>query len=139
MARTLQRHNIENSKQIFLEKELRHLSTNFHIHVPVSDLYIPYSAYSAAREYINRSQTQECGTWDRGRAIPFLGICKRVFVAVQMSSHRQSRRYRPSFQTNFHHRTTPVQPFRQVKLGRTPARTSTIAFGIIDNICKEGS
>jgi hypothetical protein len=25
-------------------------------------------------EYINRSQTHECGNWDCGRAIPFLGI-----------------------------------------------------------------
>jgi hypothetical protein len=39
------------------------------------------SAYSAAGkyvdrswEYINHSQTQECGNWDRGRVIPFLGI-----------------------------------------------------------------
>ncbi len=39
------------------------------------------SAYSDAGkyvnrswEYINRSQTHECGNWDRGHAIPFLGI-----------------------------------------------------------------
>jgi hypothetical protein len=37
---TLQRHNTENLKQIFPEKELRGLSPNFHIHVSVSDLYI---------------------------------------------------------------------------------------------------
>jgi hypothetical protein len=39
----LQRHSTENSKQIeiFLEIELRGLSPNFHIHVSVSDLYIP--------------------------------------------------------------------------------------------------
>ncbi len=37
----LQKHNTENSKQIFLEKELCGLSPNFHIHVSVSDLYIP--------------------------------------------------------------------------------------------------
>ncbi len=66
------------------------------------------SAYSAAGkyvdrswEYINRSQTHECGNWDWGRAIPFLVIfilnfrycvfavqflfweyIKRIFVAV---------------------------------------------------------
>jgi hypothetical protein len=39
--RVLQRHNTENLKQIFSEKELRGLSPNFHNHVPVSDLYIP--------------------------------------------------------------------------------------------------
>ncbi len=38
---SLQRHNNENSKQIFPEKELRGLSPDFHIHVSVSDLYIP--------------------------------------------------------------------------------------------------
>jgi hypothetical protein len=38
---TLQRTNTENSKQIFLEKEYRGHSVNFHIHVSVSDLYIP--------------------------------------------------------------------------------------------------
>jgi len=38
---TLQRHNTENSKQIFPEKELRSHSPNVHIHVSVSDLYIP--------------------------------------------------------------------------------------------------
>jgi hypothetical protein len=37
---TLQSNNTENLKQIFLEKELRGHSPNFHIHVSVSDLYI---------------------------------------------------------------------------------------------------
>jgi hypothetical protein len=36
-----QRHNTENSKQIFPEKELCGISPNVHIHVSVSDLYIP--------------------------------------------------------------------------------------------------
>ncbi len=39
--RTLQRHNTENSKQIFPEKELCGLSPNFHIHVSVSEFYDP--------------------------------------------------------------------------------------------------
>ncbi len=38
---TLQRHTTENSKQIFPEKELHGLSPNFHVHVSVSNLYIP--------------------------------------------------------------------------------------------------
>ncbi len=38
---TLQRTNSKNSKQIFPEKELHVHSPNFHIHVSVSDLYIP--------------------------------------------------------------------------------------------------
>jgi hypothetical protein len=37
----LQRHNTENSKQIFPEKELPGLRPNFHIHVFGSGLYIP--------------------------------------------------------------------------------------------------
>jgi hypothetical protein len=41
---TLQRHNIENSKQIFPEKERRCHSPNFHIHLYVSDLY--YTVYT---------------------------------------------------------------------------------------------
>ncbi len=37
----LQRHNPENSKQIFPEKGLRGYSPNSYTHVSVSDLYIP--------------------------------------------------------------------------------------------------
>ncbi len=40
---TLQITNTENLKQIFPEKELRGHSPNFHIHMSVSDLYIPTS------------------------------------------------------------------------------------------------
>jgi hypothetical protein len=42
MSCTLLRHNTENSKQIFPEKELYGLSPYFHIHVSVSDLYVPW-------------------------------------------------------------------------------------------------
>jgi hypothetical protein len=35
------KNHTENSKQIFPEKELRGLRPNFHIHVSVSDLYLP--------------------------------------------------------------------------------------------------
>ncbi len=41
LRHSLQRHSTENSKQIVPEKKLCILSPNFHIHVPVSDLYIP--------------------------------------------------------------------------------------------------
>jgi hypothetical protein len=41
LCSALQRQNNENSKQIFPGKELCGLSPNFHIHVSVSDLYIP--------------------------------------------------------------------------------------------------
>jgi hypothetical protein len=40
-ASSLQRKNAQNLKQIFPEKEYRGLSPNFHIHVSVSELYIP--------------------------------------------------------------------------------------------------
>jgi hypothetical protein len=70
---TLQTHNTENSKQIFPGKELRGYSTSFYIFVSVSDLYIPLiglpillqeNRWANSREYINRSQTHECGNWD---------------------------------------------------------------------------
>jgi hypothetical protein len=38
---TLQRHNAENSKQIFPEKEMSGPRPNFRIHVSVSDFYVP--------------------------------------------------------------------------------------------------
>ncbi len=65
----MQRHNTENSKQIFPEKELRGLSPNFHIHVSVSDLYIPtidlpILLQDRSWEYINRSQKHECRNYD---------------------------------------------------------------------------
>ncbi len=41
MEHALQRTNTENLKQIFPEKDLRSHSSNFHVHVSVSDLYIP--------------------------------------------------------------------------------------------------
>jgi hypothetical protein len=37
----MQKHNIQNTRQIFPEKKMARLSLNFHIHVSVSDLYIP--------------------------------------------------------------------------------------------------
>jgi hypothetical protein len=68
---TLQRQNAENLKQIIPEKEYRGLSPNFHIHLSVSELYIPtwvclfcWRKYvDRSWEYINRSQTHECGNW----------------------------------------------------------------------------
>jgi hypothetical protein len=50
----LQRQNAENLKQIFPEKEYRGLSPNFHIHVSVSELYIPTMGLPALLEEICR-------------------------------------------------------------------------------------
>ncbi len=51
---TLQRQNAENLKQIFPEKEYRGLSPNFHIHVSVSELYIPTMGLAVLLEEICR-------------------------------------------------------------------------------------
>ncbi len=59
----LQRHCAENSKQIFSEMKLHDLVPDSYIHVSVSDLYIP-----------TIGQIHECGHWQRGRAVTFLGI-----------------------------------------------------------------
>ncbi len=64
-----------NSVYIFLFWELRGLSPNFHMHVSVSDLYIPRigprlhlfppaEKADPSWEYIIRSQTHECGNGD---------------------------------------------------------------------------
>jgi hypothetical protein len=67
---------------------LRVLSPNFHIHVPVRDLYVPMIGLPIVCyrklcgpiwEYINCSQTHKCGNWVYGRAISFLGIHKWDF------------------------------------------------------------
>jgi hypothetical protein len=50
----LQRQNAENWKQIFPEKEYRGLSPNFHIHVYVSELYIPTMCLPVLLEEICR-------------------------------------------------------------------------------------
>ncbi len=84
------------------EQELCGLSTNFHIHVSMSDLYIPRSVCHSTEwkyvvqswEYINRSQTHECGNWDWGRAIPRKGIHKWVFlcsVALTIFAYKSTR------------------------------------------------
>ncbi len=86
---TLQRHNTENFKQIFPEKELLRLSPNFHIHVYVNNLYIPTIGLPILLQEnmwtnpknicINRSQTHWSANWDWGRAVPFLGVHKWDF------------------------------------------------------------
>jgi hypothetical protein len=63
MRGTLQRKNAEILKQIFPEKEYRGLSPNFHIHVSVSELYIPTMELAFLLEEI-------CG--------PILGIYKSL-------------------------------------------------------------
>ncbi len=47
-------------------------------------------------EYINRSQTRECGNWDWGRAIPLLGIHKWDFRCSSTESMVVRLSSRPS-------------------------------------------
>ncbi len=80
---TLQRQNAENLKQIFPKEEYRGLSPNFHIHVPVSELYIPTMGLPFLLEeicgpilviYKSLTDTYKCGNCGWGRAIPRKGI-----------------------------------------------------------------
>ncbi len=101
-------HCNENPIYVFPEKKLHGLSHNFHIHVSVSDYIFPRSVhiFSCSRigrplaqswEYMNRSQTHECGNWDWGRTIPFLGIVVSNFrycvfvVYLTLQVHRDVR------------------------------------------------
>ena len=53
------------------------------IHFLDRSVYFAVAKYvGGSWEYINRSQTHECGNWDCGRAIPFLGILIGIFIAV---------------------------------------------------------
>ena len=47
-------------------------------------------------KYINRSQTHECGKWDWGRAIPFLGIFVSNFLYFHCVFAVQSQRQKIS-------------------------------------------
>ncbi len=76
-------------KLLFPKQDFNFLSPSSFTHISVRDLYVYYqdqSAYSAAWkgvdrswEYINCSQTHECGNWDWGRAVPRKGIHKWDF------------------------------------------------------------
>ncbi len=75
------------------------LSPNVYTRISI-ERYIYFqdrSAYSAAGkyvdrswEYINRSQTHECGNWDWGRAVPRKGIHKWDFRCSVYSEQRDS-------------------------------------------------
>jgi hypothetical protein len=88
-------HCNENSIFVFPEKKLRGLSPNFHIHVSVSDLYIPrisvhiFSCSRMGRPIVGIYKsltTHECGNWDWGPAISFLGIFLFEFLVLCLCS-----------------------------------------------------
>ena len=75
----------------FPEKELRCLNPNFHIHVSVSDFYIPKIGLPTwlqeknvdrSWEYINRTQTHECGNGTEAAQFLFWDYTNGIFVAV---------------------------------------------------------
>jgi hypothetical protein len=79
----MQTHCNENSKQIFPKMKQHSLVPNFHIPVSVSNLYlttIERFIYFHDRSGINCSQVHECGNWEQGRAVSFLGIHKSDLV-----------------------------------------------------------
>jgi hypothetical protein len=66
---------------------LNKYSRHSYIHFSVSDLHSPLIGLPFllqenrwAERYLDRSQTHKCGNWDKGRAIPFLGIHKSKFL-----------------------------------------------------------
>ncbi len=79
-----------NSRQIFRKKGIARPQPNFHIHVYLSDWYIPTIdlpiLLQEIWEYINSSQTHECRNCDWGRAISRKEIhkwdfrCSAVFI-----------------------------------------------------------
>ncbi len=85
----LQRTNTENLKQISQKRNIAASVPNILIHVSVSYLFIPTDRSAClfccrkyvdrSWEYINHSQTSECGNWDWGRVIPGKGTQKWDF------------------------------------------------------------
>ncbi len=116
----LQRHNTDNSKQIFPEKKLCYQSQILHSYMFLWAIYIfPQSVcLFCCRKIggpileiyaVDRSQTHECRNWDWGRAIPFLGIHKSKFLCsagslhdVEYSRYSVSMIYRQSSTENWY-------------------------------------
>ncbi len=93
LTNTLQRHNTENSKQKFLEKGIARGQSQFPLTCVCEWLVYSQGSVSlfCCRKIcgpilgiycINHWQKLECGNWDWGRAIPFLGIHNGIFFVV---------------------------------------------------------
>jgi hypothetical protein len=77
-------------KLLFPKQNYNVLSPSSYTHISVRNLHISWIgmpillqgnmwSVDPSLEYINRSQTHECGNWDRGREIPRKGIHKWDF------------------------------------------------------------
>ena len=64
---------------LFLKHNYNVLSPNFHIHVSVSDLYIPRIGRPIPGIYKSLTDTHECRNWERGHTVSFLRIHKLDF------------------------------------------------------------
>ncbi len=90
---TLQRQNTENLKQIFSESEFPHSC------VCERFIYSHHrSALSATGIYVNQSweytnRSHECGNWNWGCAIPFLGINKWDFCCSAEAEAKRKYRF----------------------------------------------
>ncbi len=101
-------HCKENPIYVFLFWELRGLSHNFHIHVSVSDLYIPricphislqQNRADRSWKYINFSQIYEYRNWETAHyncvleiTVSFLGIHKwepDIYIGSSLALHLQ--------------------------------------------------
>jgi hypothetical protein len=60
---------------VFPERKRRGLVPYFHIHVSVCDLHIPTSG----PPILQQIGGHECGNWEPGRAVSFLGIFLLIF------------------------------------------------------------
>ncbi len=114
-------HCNKNLIYVFLFWELCGLSPNFHIHVSVSELYIPrigphiscsrIGTVDRSWECINRSQTHECRNWDCNRALPFLRIY-RMFRIFGIDSCSVSSPWSIQMEQSYVYSPCPVQPVR---------------------------
>jgi hypothetical protein len=99
-------HCEENPIYVFLFWELRGLSLNFHIHVSVSDLYIPrIRPHISLQQNRHLSQIYECRNWEIEHynsvleiTVSFTRIHKwepDIYIGFSMALHLRCGRQRP--------------------------------------------
>ncbi len=91
---TLQRHNPENSKQTFPEKELRSLSPNSYIHVSVSHLYIPRVGPHTWLQQNRQKDPGNCWNWETEQCNSVLEITRlHSFIFSEYINGNQTIRF----------------------------------------------